>query len=181
MNIACLGWGSLIWESGALPLAGDWYLDGPRMPIEFSRVGDGGELSTAICLDAPLLTVCWALLDVETLDQACAALREREQVSSQREDGVGTLLVADKPVGAIMRWARERRIDAVIWTALPPRFKGVEGRILSAHDAVAYLRGLTGDTLEHARRYIEQVPEQIDTPYRRIIERQLGWHFDRAR
>ena len=27
MKIACLGWGSLIWKSGALPVAGEWQTD----------------------------------------------------------------------------------------------------------------------------------------------------------
>ena len=176
MNIACLGWGSLMWEPGALPLAGEWYRDGPALPIEFSRVADGGELSTAICLNAPSVKVCWALLAVSSVEEACAALREREQIPEEREGAIASLLVSRKPVGVLMEWAWERRIDAVIWTALPPRFDGIEGRVPSVEDAVAYLSGLTGETLQHARDYIEQVPEQIDTPYRRIIRRQLGWH-----
>ncbi|MDU1189996.1 MAG: hypothetical protein E6990_18890 [Enterobacter sp.] len=52
MKIACLGWGSLIWKSGALPVAGEWQTDGPSLPVEFCRVSDGGELATAICMNA---------------------------------------------------------------------------------------------------------------------------------
>ncbi|WP_122734462.1 hypothetical protein, partial [Pseudomonas viridiflava] len=115
-------------------------------------------------------------LAVSSVEAACAALREREQIPAEREGAIASLLVSRKPVGMLMEWAWERRIDAVIWTALPPRFDGIEGRVPSVEDAVAYLSGLTGETLQHARDYIEQVPEQIDTPYRRIIRRQLGWH-----
>lgn len=75
----------------------------------------------------------------------------------------------------MMRWAKERGIDAIIWTALPPRINGIEGRIPSLDDALEYLGSLSGDTLDHARTYFEKVPEQIDTPYRRAIKRQLGW------
>jgi hypothetical protein len=178
LNIACLGWGSLIWKPGTLPLAGEWYADGPHVPIEFSRVGDGGELATAICMNAPSVPVCWALMAVETVEQACAALREREQIAPDRQDGVGTLLASCGPRGAdgvITRWARERRIDAVIWTALPPRYLNIEGRVPTDEDVISYLTSLTGETLTHARSYIEQVPQQISTPYRRAIERQLGW------
>lgn len=168
----------MIWKPGVLPLAGEWYGDGPELPIEFSRVGDGGELATAICINAPAVPACWALMAVDTLDEACAALREREQIPAERQDGVGTLLVTreqGRPVGLLGQWALERQVDAVIWTALPPRYMGIEGRIPSDRDAVAYLAGLTGEKLEHARSYIAQVPQQIDTPYRRVIERQLGW------
>ncbi|MEG5266144.1 hypothetical protein TRP66_17775 [Pseudomonas sp. JDS28PS106] len=178
MNIACLGWGSLIWKPGTLPLAGEWYADGPHVPIEFSRVGDGGELATAICLNAPVVPVYWALMAVDTLEQACAALHEREQIPLERVDGVGRMLMARMPLtseGLVVRWARERGVDAVVWTALPPRFMHQEGRIPTDQDALTYLAGLTGDKQEHARHYIEQVPRQIDTPYRRAIERHLGW------
>lgn len=64
MVVACLGWGSLIWKPGSLSLASDWFTDGPELPIEFSWVSDGGELATAICLNAPPCQVLWALLDV---------------------------------------------------------------------------------------------------------------------
>ncbi|MDF2643538.1 MAG: hypothetical protein K0R45_2812 [Pseudomonas sp.] len=178
MNIACLGWGSLIWKPDTLPLAGEWYADGPEMPIEFSRVGDGGELATAICVNAPTVQVYWALMAVDSVEQACAALHEREQIPMDREDGVGRLVVARLPQtseGIMTRWARERGVDAVIWTALPPRYMNVEGRIPTDQDALSYLAGLTGDKLEHARSYIQQVPRQIDTPYRRAIERHLDW------
>lgn len=178
VNIACLGWGSLIWKPDTLPLAGDWYSDGPEVPIEFSRVGDGGELATAICLNAPSVQVYWALMAVDTLDHACAALHEREQIPLERQDGVGRLLTASAsptPQGVLTRWAQERKIDAVIWTALPPRYMDIEGRIPTEQDAVAYLTSLSGETLQHARAYIERVPAQIDTPYRRAFERQMGW------
>jgi hypothetical protein len=45
MNIACLGWGSLIWKPCALPIASDWFNDVPELPIEFARLGDSGELA----------------------------------------------------------------------------------------------------------------------------------------
>lgn len=41
--------------------------------------------------------------------------------------------------------------------------------------AIAYLRGLTGEEREHAKNYIQQVPEQIDTRYRQEIRTALGW------
>lgn len=175
MNIVCLGWGSLIWKPGALPVSGDWAADGPHLPIEFSRVGDGGELSTALCLNAPLVPVLWAPLRVDSVAQACAALRQREQIPPQREDGVGWFVPGDLVIGELAEWARARQIDAVIWTALPPRTAGVENRMPSIEDAVDYLAQLSGDTRAHARDYLQRVPGQIDTPYRRAIRQALGW------
>ncbi|TDV62621.1 hypothetical protein [Pseudomonas sp. LP_7_YM] len=174
MKIACLGWGSLIWKPGVLPVASHWFNDGPELPIEFSRVGDGGELATAICLNAPACQVLWAMLATESLDEAVRALRVREQIPAERSDGVGIFTINSSTVGLLGKWAADRQLDAVIWTALPPRFDDNEGLIPSLDDVLAYLISLDGDTLEHAKSYMEQVPEQIDTPYRREIKK-LGW------
>lgn len=175
MNIACLGWGSLIWKPDSLPTQGAWHEDGPQLPIELSRVGDGGELATAISMNAPASPVLWVWLNVATVADACEALREREQIPAERSGGIGSLLVGDDDPGPLARWGRAKGIHAVVWTALPPRFDGIEGRIPSGNDAVAYLANLTGEERDHARSYIEQIPEQIDTPYRRVIAQRLGW------
>ncbi|QHM70745.1 hypothetical protein [Mixta intestinalis] len=175
MNIACLGWGSLLWKPGALPVSGDWHADGPALPIEFSRVGDNGELATAVCLNAPLVPVFWAWLAVDTLEQACEALRQREQIPQERKDGVGVLLIQASAMGPLAEWARARQTDALIWTALPPRIAQCEGLIPGIDDAIAYLSELEGEKREHARHYLEQVPAQLDTPYRRAIKQRLGW------
>jgi hypothetical protein len=175
MLIACLGWGSLIWKPDALPLASEWFLDGPDLPIEFARVSDGGELATVLCANAPLCKVLWAVLEVESLDQACEALRIREQIPEDRHDGIGIFTTSRSPVGVIGEWAIARQLDAVIWTALPPKFEEVEGLIPTVDDAVFYLAALSVGARNYARDYVKQVPPQIDTPYRREIISRLGW------
>lgn len=175
MKIACLGWGSLIWKTGALPVSGRWQEDGPKVPVEFCRISDGGELATALCLNATPVPALWAWLAVEDLPLACQALKEREAIPEQRTDGVGSLIVTKRPVGMLAEWASARGIDAVIWTNLPAKDAATEGRIPSLEEAVAYLEGLSGETRAHARNYIESVPAQINTPYRREIASALGW------
>ncbi|MEZ3498428.1 hypothetical protein [Pantoea sp. KPR_PJ] len=175
MKIACLGWGSLIWKSGELPVESDWYQDGPLLPVEFSRTSDGGELSTAICINAPAVPVLWARLAARDLDEAAVLLRKREGIPAKRVDGVGILSVTPQTPGVLADWARERDLDAVIWTALPPKFGHVEGLIPTLSQAVNHLQQLKGEEAAHARAYIMQVPAQIDTPYRRAITAQLGW------
>ncbi len=175
MKIACLGWGSLIWKPGRLPVAWGWKEDGPQVPIEFCRVSDGGELATVISLNATPVPVFWAWLDVDRLDVACDALREREGIPAERCDGIGSLLIHNAPGGMLNDWARERDIDALIWTGLPPRSDNIEGRVPSVTEAILYLDSLAGETREHARDYFQRVPAQIDTPYRRAIKHGLGW------
>jgi len=175
MKIVCLGWGSLVWKSGALPVASAWHADGPELPIEFTRVSDGGELATAICINATPVPVLWATLATHSLREACEALREREGIPEERVDGVGSLTLSSQTTGLLADWARGRGIDAIIWTALPARIDDIEGKVPTPEAAIAYLQGLTGEEGEHAKNYIQQVPEQIDTRYRREIRTALGW------
>lgn len=108
MKIVCLGWGSLVWKSGALPVAGEWQADGPELPIEFTRVSDGGELATAICINATPVPVLWATLATHSLSEACQALREREGIPEERVDGVGSLTLSlVDPLSSVI-WAARR-------------------------------------------------------------------------
>ncbi|MGO3911154.1 hypothetical protein [Huaxiibacter chinensis] len=175
MKIACLGWGSLIWKYGPLPVDGEWKPDGPALPVEFCRVSDGGELATALCMNAPAVPVLWAWLSVTTLSQACEALRKREAIPEARCDGIGSLLMTGRNCGFLSSWAAERGIDALIWTGLPPRSGAMEGRVPTVDEAIAYLDSLTGETRDHARDYLNRVPAQISTPYRKVITDVLGW------
>jgi hypothetical protein len=175
VRIVCLGWGSLIWKPAGLPVEGPWHVDGPALPIEFSRVGDSGELATALCINAGPVPVLWAWLDTPSLVDACAALKAREGIPAEREGGIGCLVLDNDATGVVSEWARHRDIEAVIWTNLPPRIHDIEGKVPTCNDALRYLTSLTGDVHDHARTYIETVPAQIDTPYRHAIVQAMGW------
>lgn len=97
------------------------------MPIEFSWVGDGGELATAVCMNVAPCKVLWAFLETQSLQTACAALREREQIHKDRQEGIGIFMPGGSKVGPLADWCAVRPIDDVIWTALPSRFEGRSG------------------------------------------------------
>lgn len=178
MRIACLAWGSLVWKWEPLQLASSWSEDGPALPIEFAREGDGGELATALCTGVSDVQCLWALLAEPDLRTACEQLRVREQIPAKRRDGIGCIPTLDASSvydARIARWAEARDIDGVVWTALPPRSKGVEGRMPTVDEAVTYLQGLQGEVLAHAEDYVRRVPRSIATGYRTVIERRLGW------
>ena len=63
-----------------------------------------------------------------------------------------------------------RSLDAVIWTALPPRYQQQEGVIPSCDGALAHLASLSGEAAEHAFDYIRRVPAQFDTAYRQRLQ-----------
>jgi len=177
MKIACLAWGSLLWKAQPLVLTTPWYADGPSLPLEFCRVGDRGELSTALCQGSPAQTSWWALLDTDSVLQAREQLRQREQIDRNRPEWVGTAPSDTAyPFGApIGEWMSTKGLDAVVWTALPPRYAEVEGQVPTDAQAVDYLGRLTGDTRDHAEDYLRRVPARFDSPTRREIARALGW------
>ncbi len=182
MRIVCLAWGSLIWKPGFLQLASGWQEGGPVLPIEFARVGDDQELARALYDAAPALPVWWARLRDTDLARARESLREREGIPPERPEALGSLVRGDDPAGfgrhggAIERWTDAiGEIDAVIWTALPPRFAGIEGKAPSPAEAVDYLRRLEGQARAHAEDYVRRVPEVFRTPTRHAIEAALGW------
>lgn len=180
MRIVCLAWGSLIWNPGVLPIAGNWYPGGPSLPIEFARVGDKGELATVLCPSYPTSPARWARLDESDLVTARQLLRRREEVDPDRHDGIGSVIVGQTPgvlfaAADILQWTiAQRGIDAVIWTALPPRFDNIGGRISSPKQAVGYLLKLRGHERRHAEEYVHKAPEEIQTANRAALERAIA-------
>ncbi len=79
--IACLGWGSLIWEPRNLAVEGQWQTDGPKLPVEFTRVSGGERLTLVITEGAAPVTVLWSRMTVASLDDGIKNLSEREGAS----------------------------------------------------------------------------------------------------
>jgi hypothetical protein len=66
-------------------------------------------------------------------------------------------------------------LKAAVWTSLPPKFAGIDGRISTEDEVVGYLQALAGEKRTAAEQYVRGAPRQIGTPYRRAIEKSLGW------
>jgi hypothetical protein len=183
-TIACLGWGSLIWHQGNLPIVGDWQPDGPSLPLEFARQSTEGTNADALTLvlvpgPYPLARSLWSYLDVKTPAEAREVLGTREKVPEKYwKKSIALWEESDKnePANpAVASWARDRGLSAVVWTALPPKFQGENRRMPTLDEAVIYLRGLTGEPRERAERYVRKAPAQIDTPYRQRFVAEFEW------
>jgi len=177
--IVCIGWGSLIWCQKQLPVEGKWQVDGPELPIEFARESRDKRITLVIAEGAPTVTTLWAALAVDSLDHAKQVLAVREGISDRNlRHSIGYWSPAgpsDHPqAAAIGKWAAARGFDGAVWTALKPKM-GEDAHFPSEEEIVRHLRGLTGSTLDAAKEYVELAPRQIATPYRRAIERTLGW------
>ncbi|MCU7870806.1 MAG: hypothetical protein KZQ98_20125 [Candidatus Thiodiazotropha sp. (ex Lucinoma borealis)] len=180
MRILCLGWGSLIWNPGSLPIKGDWETDGPALPIEFARQSSDGRLTLVVaqrCLDVEVL---WAELDVHTIEDAKSSLAEREGISDKNikysighwtQEGRSRHLEAS----IIDPWAKTKFVDGVVWTGLKPGFKDNRGHVPTLEDTLNYLRELECEASKRAEEYVRRTPHQITTQYRDAYEREFGW------
>lgn len=172
MKIACLGWGSLVWDPQDLPLRSDWFPDGPLLRVEFVRQSSGGRITLVLLPTAAAVRSLWAEVDTDDPDIAKELLRQREGRPVRQHIGIW---LVDEPepnsLPGLSEWALERDVDAVIWTDLPPKFQLEEGRIPHVEEVVAYLNGLEDPNRADAIEYIRRAPPQIDTVYRREIAR----------
>jgi hypothetical protein len=158
-----LGWGSLVWDPGVLRCVGDWQTDGPQLPLEFSRVSRDGRLTLVLTPGADPVPTLWCALNYNSGEAAQAALAGRE--------GAGVHAIGLWPgpsprhgtgSAEIAQWSKERGFDAVIWTALGPRFDGVDGiGPKDADAAAAYLAGLNVEQLARASEYVRRAPDQV--------------------
>lgn len=177
MKIVCIGWGSLVWRPGVLHCTGPWQPGGPELPVEFTRTSQDGRMTLVLTEGAPPVPTRWVELGYAKAEQAQEALAGREG-SGIESIGLWPGPAPKNATGAqaIADWAQAQGVDAVVWSALKPKFLGVFGQVPeNAEAVVAYLRSLEGEKLDKAREYVMRAPADVRTPYRAVIEAELGW------
>ena len=174
--IACLGWGSLVWDPRELPIQRQWFQDGPLVPVEFLRHSSDDRITLVLNENAVPVRSLWAVMDSHDVDVAREALRSREGRTKENWIGVWKLdMDAPELIPDMPRWAENKGLSAVVWTALPSKFHGNDGVVPSCDEVIGHLSKLMGAKRDNAERYIRNAPRQIDTPYRRQIEAMFGW------
>ena len=183
MNIAILGWGSLICDPRDLPLKGTWQQGGLILPIEFSRISCDCRLTLVI---DPKHGACVRTRFVRSarddLDDAMCDLRTREGSVTRRIGYVDLAQGAQHSryhhiADTIKTWAEGHRFDAVVWTDLPSNFEEQTGSPFSLDTALEYLNRLPRSAAERAREYVRKAPREVDTPLRRMLH-DTGWLRD---
>ncbi len=174
-SIACLGWGSLIWNQRDLPIQSEWFADGPIVRVEFARESRDGRITLVLTEKADPVRSQWAIMDTTDLTFARKALMDREGCETIKPihfwNGGN---FCSRAILGLESWSTARNLDAVIWTGLKPKFDG-RYSLPSRNQVVDRLRSLRGHQLEGAEQYVRRTPKQIDTAYRRQIEAVLGW------
>ena len=189
MKIAVLGWGSLIWNpkrnSGALNLADDkWFSDGPELPVEFARISRDKRLTLVLFPSGEKVPVLWAMMALNNLEEAIDNLRKVEGIPAYSKDRIGYVnlqsggqrssVVADI-ADEIRRWGYMKKVEAVIWVDLPPKFEEETGTEFTEDNVISYLNNLANHSKKKAEEYIIRAPKQIRTRFRSAIEKRLGW------
>ncbi|RCH56286.1 hypothetical protein DJ568_00010 [Mucilaginibacter hurinus] len=178
MKIACIGWGSLIWDPREFNAEKAWKEDGPVLPLEFARKSSDGRLTLVIYPDAKQSKTYWTIMHANELLDAKTSLAKREGCPTLRP--IGCLERTTLPIDAIQKiiheWLIASNCDAVIWTNLSAKFYEDKGtQAPSLKDALEYLAGLKDDAYIKAEEYVRKAPPNIRTYFREKFEQKLGW------
>jgi hypothetical protein len=189
MNIACLAWGSLVWNPKNLPIQRRWFDDGPFAPVEFTRQSDNGRITLVLDEQAEPVRLLWARMTLSDVRKAMEALKEREGITAENwEPLIGNWRSGDRAprnIASLPAWAMAHGVEAAIWTALGPQYKASrEAKTRKERPTLQwvlqYLEGLTGPLRDVSEQYFRCTPPQIDTEYRRHVEATLGWTYRRC-
>lgn len=174
MNIAIIGWGSLIWSPRTLQIEPGWYEDGPMLPVEFARESTDGRITLVIYPSCKKQRMYWAKSSCLRLCDAIENLRQREGKNCCEKDihffvkGRPDHWGDPKSVRAVREWSMKRgNLDAVIWTGLTGTY--------DRDSAVRYLKTIKDPAkLARAKKYVRMAPPQIQTEVRAAM-RKHGW------
>lgn len=189
LKIAILGWGSLIWDIRPEfdEFHEEWLCDGPELKLEFSRISESRKRALTLVIDEQCGEVCrvaYALSKRKRLNDAVCDLRCREGTILER---IGYASVGNAGSGqpnvpdTVRAWAKEKKIDAVVWTGLQSNFESETKKPFSIPQALTHLKELAADGKAMAAEYVWRAPNFVRTPLRSALEVEPWFaHLDAA-
>src|SRR5699024_11200501 len=119
------------------------------------------------------------------LGEAIEDLAGRERAPRRRIGGVclatGAAQGRDALLDIVHAWCRESGWTGAVWTDLLPNVAEKRGEVFTPARGAAYLKTLSGGSLDEAVRYIENAPPETDTPLRRLLAADSWWQARAAR
>lgn len=193
MQIAVIGWGSLIWCPGCLQIESRWHSDGPALPIEFARISGDKRLTLVIHRGSrrnptPNQQTYWASSTFRHVGAARQNLQSRE--GAKNLEDIHSVTARGHTEGAvdpvisarIRRWLKGAPgVQAAVWTGLSTNWPRKRTRNFTPEDTLQYVNELehakdeAKEAYDRAREYIINAPSQIQTPVRRLIRETRGW------
>ena len=185
MQIAIIGWGSLLWDLEVLEphVVPEWQrAAGPSLPLEFSRVSPKRLRALALIIDPDHGTECQTSLvnsRRDRLEDTVSDLAARERAPLDRigfasKNGAWQSTIPGIE-GNVGTWLISSGYDGAVWTDLPANFRDETGAQFSIHRAISYLKTLNGNALLEAKRYIELAPEESMTALRQALGEDPWW------
>lgn len=178
MKIAILAWGSLFWDPRNLASTGEWFYDGPLLPIEFARISGGNRLTLVIKNGFEPVVTLYAISPFNTLEEARANLQSRE--STPNIDNIGFIDFANNTsqvratnefiLPILKQWNEAKGFDAIIWSDFSPRFTDTLGQPFTLANVISFIDQLHDAEKAEALKYIRNAPTQITTRFRESIE-----------
>ena len=178
LRVAILGWGSLLWDERPEfdETLDDWQLDGPILPLEFSRVSVSRKRALTLVIDSENGTDCrvaYAMSKRRCPEDAIVDLRCREGTAMKRMGFYfvdGRSRCEPEVPDAIVSWAKEKALDVVIWTGLPSNFRKKVNKDFSVKAAIEHVQGLPPEGKAIAATYVWRAPSFIQTKLRVALE-----------
>ena len=181
MEIACLGWGALIWDARELPLNATWNEDGPLLPIEFARESADGRITLVLIDSHNTVRSLWALMDVENIGDAKIALAKREGITDKNiKYSIGFWDKSSNDShghssSEIEVWAKKMNLDGVVWTNLKYGLKQSRAEMPEYSHILSHIQNLSPERSAVAESYVKKTPVQVNTEYRAKLEADLNW------
>lgn len=179
MKIAYFAWGSLLWNNDGLDLLTSWKKTNIKIPLNFSRISDNkkGRLTLVIDKDNGYLNpINYAITNNINLNIAIDHLKKREKtvkkfigyINLKNNTSRYSNQLSVNDIELFKKFANKNKIDAIIWTDLPPNFNN-----FNTDNALEYINSHKKDNILY-KKMIEyiffcKVYGKINTPLTKKI------------